>query len=117
MKSTIDQLAQRLGAELGAAAVVTEPSVLASHVVDGMQPALVCSPATAEQIAAALRVCVETEAAVVPWGRGKAMGVGETSIILVGAAISNAVFDATGIKLREIPYTPEKVKAAFATRT
>jgi CO/xanthine dehydrogenase Mo-binding subunit len=48
---------------------------------------------------------------------GKAMGVGETSIILVGAAISNAVFDATGIKLREIPFTPEKVKAAFAART
>ena len=48
---------------------------------------------------------------------GKAMGVGETSIILVGASISNAVFDATGIKLREIPFTPEKVKAAFAART
>ena len=48
---------------------------------------------------------------------GKAMGVGETSLIVVGAAISNAVFDATGIKLREIPFTPEKVKAAFAART
>lgn len=76
MKSTVDQLAQRLGAELGAAAVVTEQSVLASHVVDGKQPALVCSPAAAEQIAAALRVCVEAEAAVVPWGGGTAMGVG-----------------------------------------
>jgi len=76
MKSTIDQLAQRLGAELGAAAVVTEPSVLASHVVDGMQPALVCSPATAEQIAAALRVCAEVEAAVIPWGGGTAMPIG-----------------------------------------
>src|SRR3972149_5816194 len=54
MKSTVDQLAQRLGAELGAAAVITEPSVLASHIVDGMQPALVCSPATPDQIAAAL---------------------------------------------------------------
>ena len=28
-------------------------------------------------------------------------------------AISNAVFDATGIKLREIPFSPERVKAAF----
>ncbi|MBI2534254.1 MAG: hypothetical protein HYW03_18870, partial [Deltaproteobacteria bacterium] len=64
MKSTVDQLAQRLGAELGAAAVITEPSVLASHIVDGMQPALVCFPAAAEQIAAALRVAAEAEAAV-----------------------------------------------------
>jgi nicotinate dehydrogenase subunit B len=45
------------------------------------------------------------------------MGVGETALIVVGAAISNAVFDATGIKLREVPFTPEKVKAAFAART
>ena len=76
MKSTVDQLAQRLGAELGAAAVVTEPSVLASHIVEGMQPALVCSPAATEQIAAALRVCAEAEAAVVSWGGGTAMGIG-----------------------------------------
>jgi glycolate oxidase FAD binding subunit len=76
MKSTVDQLAQRLGAELGAAAVVTEQSVLASHIVDGMQPSLVCSPSTSEQIAAALRVCVEAEAAVIPWGGGTAMGIG-----------------------------------------
>ena len=48
---------------------------------------------------------------------GKVMGVGETALIVVGASISNAVFDATGIKLREIPFTPEKVKAAFAART
>jgi len=76
MKSTVDQLAQRLEAELGAAAVVTEQSVLAAHIVDGMRPALVCSPAAAEQIAAALRVCVEAEAAVVPWGGGTAMAIG-----------------------------------------
>ena len=44
------------------------------------------------------------------------MGVGETALIVVGAAISNAVFDATGVKLREIPFTPEKVKAAFAAQ-
>jgi glycolate oxidase FAD binding subunit len=76
MRLTVDQLAQRLGAELGAAAVVTEQGVLASHVVDGVKPALVCSPAAAEQIVAALRVCAEAEAAVVPWGGGTAMGIG-----------------------------------------
>ncbi len=76
MKSTIDQLAQRLGGELGAAAVVTEQGALASHAVDGVKPALVCFPSTAEQIAAALRVCVEAEAAVIPWGGGTAMPIG-----------------------------------------
>ena len=76
MKSTVDQLAQRLGAELGAAAVVTEQSALASHIVDGMQPALVCSLHTPQQIAAALRVCAEAEAAVIPWGGGSAMQIG-----------------------------------------
>src|SRR3990172_12840941 len=76
MKSTVDQLAQRLGAELGAAAVLTEQSMLASHIVDGMQPALVCSPSTSEQIAAALRICAEAEAAVIPWGGGTAMPIG-----------------------------------------
>lgn len=59
----------------------------------------------------------EIEIVLINRTEGKAMGVGETSIILVGAAISNAVFDATGVRLREIPFNPEKVKAAFATRT
>jgi glycolate oxidase FAD binding subunit len=76
MKSTVDQLAQRLAAEVGVVAVVTEQSALASHIVDGMQPALVCSPSTSEQIAAALRICAEAEAAVIPWGGGTAMPIG-----------------------------------------
>ena len=29
------------------------------------------------------------------------------------SAISNAVFDATGVRLRSVPYTPDKVKAAM----
>jgi CO/xanthine dehydrogenase Mo-binding subunit len=41
-----------------------------------------------------------------PWGAG------EPAAAVVPSAISNAVFDATGIRLRSIPYTPEKVKAA-----
>jgi nicotinate dehydrogenase subunit B len=41
-----------------------------------------------------------------PWGAG------EPAAAVVPSAISNAVFDATGLRLRSIPYTPEKVKAA-----
>jgi CO/xanthine dehydrogenase Mo-binding subunit len=31
----------------------------------------------------------------------------------VPGAISNAVFDAIGVRLRSVPFTPEKVKAAI----
>ncbi|MGA9508430.1 MAG: molybdopterin cofactor-binding domain-containing protein [Candidatus Sulfotelmatobacter sp.] len=46
----------------------------------------------------------------------KATGAGETAITLVAAAIGNAIFDATGARLREIPFTPDRVKAALAAR-
>ena len=45
-----------------------------------------------------------------------ATGAGETAITVVGAAIGNAVFDATGARLRQIPFTPERVKAALNAR-
>jgi CO/xanthine dehydrogenase Mo-binding subunit len=41
-------------------------------------------------------------------------GVGETASIPTAAAISNAIFDGTGARLREIPFTPERVRAALA---
>jgi CO/xanthine dehydrogenase Mo-binding subunit len=34
----------------------------------------------------------------------------------VAAAIGNAVFDATGARLREVPFTPARVKAALQAR-
>ena len=43
----------------------------------------------------------------------KPWGAGEPSAAVVPAAISNAVFDATGVRLRSVPYTPAKVKAAL----
>ncbi len=41
-------------------------------------------------------------------------GAAEMACGPLPAAISNAVFDATGIRLRRIPFTPERVKAALA---
>lgn len=46
----------------------------------------------------------------------EANGAGETAITVVAAAIGNAVFDATGARLREIPFTPARVKAALDAR-
>ncbi|HXW26054.1 MAG TPA: molybdopterin cofactor-binding domain-containing protein [Xanthobacteraceae bacterium] len=43
----------------------------------------------------------------------KPWGAGEPSAAVVPAAISNAVFDATGARLRSVPFTPAKVKAAM----
>ncbi len=38
--------------------------------------------------------------------------LGEMPIVPVSAAIGNAIFNATGIRLRETPFTPEKIVAA-----
>jgi len=46
----------------------------------------------------------------------EATGAGETSITIIAAAVGNAVFDATGARLRQIPFTPERVKAALGAR-
>jgi CO/xanthine dehydrogenase Mo-binding subunit len=45
-----------------------------------------------------------------------ALGAGEPSIIPVPAAIANAIFDATGARLREAPFTPARVLAAMKAR-
>jgi glycolate oxidase FAD binding subunit len=71
-----DALAQRLEAALGAHAVNREASLLAAHNIDGRQPALVCFPGTSEQVATAMRICSEVDAAVAPWGGGTAMQIG-----------------------------------------
>jgi nicotinate dehydrogenase subunit B len=41
------------------------------------------------------------------------LGGGEPSIVPVTAAIANAIFDATGARLRQVPFTPERVLSAI----
>jgi nicotinate dehydrogenase subunit B len=41
-------------------------------------------------------------------------GAGESSIRPVAAAIANAVFDASGVRLRRAPLTPDRLKPALA---
>jgi CO/xanthine dehydrogenase Mo-binding subunit len=45
-----------------------------------------------------------------------AAGAGETAVTVVAGAIANAIFDATGARLRQVPFTPDRVKAALQTR-
>ena len=40
-------------------------------------------------------------------------GAGEASTAPVAGALGNAVFDATGVRLRSVPFTPERLKAAL----
>jgi nicotinate dehydrogenase subunit B len=41
------------------------------------------------------------------------LGAGESASVPSAAAITNAIFDATGVRFRELPLTPEKVRAAL----
>jgi CO/xanthine dehydrogenase Mo-binding subunit len=47
----------------------------------------------------------------------EASGAGETAITVVAAAIGNAIFDATGVRLRQVPFTAARVKAALESRS
>jgi CO/xanthine dehydrogenase Mo-binding subunit len=44
-----------------------------------------------------------------PAGPFGAKGIGESPMIPVAAAIANAVYNATGVRMTELPLTPERV--------
>src|SRR2546422_2491144 len=67
-----DRLANRLEGALGSA-VQRDPATLRAHVVDGLVPHIRCAPQDTSQLSAALRICGESGAAVIPWGGGTAM--------------------------------------------
>jgi CO/xanthine dehydrogenase Mo-binding subunit len=56
------------------------------------------------------------EIALIDRPKEKPVGAGEAACTGVGAALANAFFDATGVRLRTIPFTPERVKAALGGR-
>jgi CO/xanthine dehydrogenase Mo-binding subunit len=55
----------------------------------------------------------EVEIELIDRPREQSRGAGEPASAVVSAAISNAVFDAVGLRLRSVPFTPAKVKAAL----
>jgi putative selenate reductase molybdopterin-binding subunit len=56
---------------------------------------------------------VETNDPRGPYG---AKGLGEMGMVPTAPAIANAVYDAVGVRMQELPITPEKVLTAMATR-
>jgi nicotinate dehydrogenase subunit B len=48
--------------------------------------------------------------------RDKPLGAGEAASAPVPAAIANAVFDATGARIRRVPLTPARVRGALVSQ-
>ncbi|HEY0722805.1 MAG TPA: FAD-binding oxidoreductase, partial [Pyrinomonadaceae bacterium] len=76
MKISTGELAGRLSASLGGDAITAEESQLTAHAVDSTIAKLICTPATVEQLAAAVRICAEAQASIAPWGGGTAIILG-----------------------------------------
>lgn len=51
-----------------------------------------------------------------PNGPLGAKGLGEPTIVPVASAISNAIYDAVGVRLTKLPFTPERIKEALAKK-
>jgi CO/xanthine dehydrogenase Mo-binding subunit len=45
-----------------------------------------------------------------------ALGGGEPSTVPVPAAIANAVYDAIGVRMREVPITPQKIQSSLKSK-
>jgi CO/xanthine dehydrogenase Mo-binding subunit len=58
----------------------------------------------------------EVESVLISRPELPALGAGEPSIVPVPAAIANAIFDAVGVRLREVPFTPQRVLAALKAK-
>jgi CO/xanthine dehydrogenase Mo-binding subunit len=52
-----------------------------------------------------------------PFGPFGAKGVGEITQVPTAAAIANGIYDAVGIRLRELPMTPEKILKALKEKS
>jgi CO/xanthine dehydrogenase Mo-binding subunit len=55
-------------------------------------------------------ILIEDPEPLGPWG---AKGIGEPALIPTAPAILNAIHDATGVRLRHVPATPDRVRAAL----
>jgi len=57
-------------------------------------------------------ILVESNDPVGPFG---IKGISQITTSTIGAALANAIYDATGVRIKELPITPEKILEAFKT--
>ncbi|MBI2952849.1 MAG: xanthine dehydrogenase family protein molybdopterin-binding subunit [Chloroflexi bacterium] len=100
-------VAAGLGYALTEEIVVREGRVLNPFYVDYHLPAADITPDVHA-------ILIERPSALGPFG---ARGIGEVSTTPVAAAIANAVYDAVGVRIRDLPITPEKVLRALKERS
>lgn len=79
--------------------IVKEGNTITESLMDYKLPTISMAPKVEYSI-------VEIPSKYGPYG---AKGVGEPPVVPVAPAIANAVYDATGVRIRELPITPEKV--------
>ncbi|MFH1242437.1 MAG: molybdopterin cofactor-binding domain-containing protein, partial [Pseudomonadota bacterium] len=65
---------------------------------------------TAKDVVPVEPVIIETLDADGPFG---AKGIGEPGCVPSAPAIANAIYDAIGIRIKDLPITPEKIRAAI----
>ena len=65
---------------------------------------------TAKDVPPVQAVIVETDEQAGPFG---AKGIGEPGLVPTAPAIANAIYDAVGVRIRDLPITPEKVLRAL----
>ena len=58
----------------------------------------------------------EVEVILIDRPNEKAVGAGEPATVIAAPAIANAIFAATGARVRQVPFTPGRIKAALSER-
>ena len=48
-----------------------------------------------------------------PWG---AKGIGEMTTVPIAPAIANGIYDAVGVRIKDLPITPDKILSALKKR-
>lgn len=76
MHGDLDSLRGQLEAIVGPGHVVSGVAQTAAFAVDGILPELIVRPGTQDEVAAVVTACAKVGAAMIPWGGGTAMGLG-----------------------------------------
>jgi CO/xanthine dehydrogenase Mo-binding subunit len=87
------------------------PTLLEEVVVDNGQ--IINTNLSDYQIPSLLDIPIELGSTLVETEHGEFHGVGEMTLPPVAPAIASAIFDAVGVRIRDLPITAEKVLRAL----